>query len=143
MARGRHTALTITLTAPERATLQAWQRARRLRAPLERCGRIVLLFETGMSVAAVARTVGVSRKGVYHAVRRFLQEGLAGLRPRRAVRRAGRLPAGGGDAGTTPDSGTRRGTSASSLLPASPCRRVAVSPPPICVKLRRASCGSL
>ena len=44
MARGRKTALTITLTAEERQTLMAWQRSTTIRAGLARRSRLILLL---------------------------------------------------------------------------------------------------
>ena len=50
MARGRHTALTIRLTADERQTLMAWQRSTTIPAGRARRGRMILLLADGLSV---------------------------------------------------------------------------------------------
>ncbi len=94
MAQGRASRLTITLTPAERAALERWQRARRLPAAQVRRGRIVLLRAAGLSLADIGRLVGVSRKGVYGALRRFLAGGLAGL-PQQPRRRGRRILQGG------------------------------------------------
>ena len=88
MARGRKTALTIHLTPTQRQTLLAWQRARALPAGLARRARILLLLADGMTVTAIAKTVGVPRRLVYKWVRRFMQEGMEGLydKPKQARR---------------------------------------------------------
>ena len=79
MARGRTTSLTIHLTPSERRTLLAWQRATTIPAGLARRGRILLLRADGMTITAIARTVGLSRQQVYKWIHRFMQEGLEGL----------------------------------------------------------------
>src|SRR5262245_53022441 len=79
MTRGRKTALTIHLTADERQTLLAWQRATTTPAGCARRGRIILLVADGVPMVHIALTVGISRRFVYKWVRRFLAEGLAGL----------------------------------------------------------------
>src|SRR6516164_11539504 len=48
MARGRTTALTITLTPAERRTLLAWQRSTTIRIGLVRRARIILLLTEGV-----------------------------------------------------------------------------------------------
>jgi transposase-like protein len=79
MPRGRRTSLTIRLTPTERQTLVAWQRATTISAGRARRGRIILLVAEGMSITAIAATVGISRRFVYKWVQRFHQAGLAGL----------------------------------------------------------------
>jgi biotin operon repressor len=79
MARGRTTSLTLRLTPAERWTLLTWQRAPNIRAGLVRRARIILLLADGVSITAIAATVGLSRRHVYKWVQRFRQEGLAGL----------------------------------------------------------------
>ena len=79
MARGRKTALTIRLTADERQTLLAWQRATSIPAGRARRGRIILLMAERVPIAHIAATVGVSRRFVYKWVQRFLQDRLEGL----------------------------------------------------------------
>ncbi len=79
MPRGRKTSFTIRLTPAERETLLAWQRATTISAGRARRGRIILLVAEGMSITAIAATVGISRRFVHKWVQRFLQAGLAGL----------------------------------------------------------------
>ena len=79
MARGRHTALTIRLTATEHRTLLAWQRATTLPAGYARRGLIIVLVADRVPISHIADTVGVSRRFIYKWVQRFLQDGLAGL----------------------------------------------------------------
>jgi DNA invertase Pin-like site-specific DNA recombinase len=79
MARGRKTSLSIRLTPAVRQTLLAWQRATTMSAGRARRGRIILLVADGMSISAVAATVGISRRFVYKWVQRFLAQGVEGL----------------------------------------------------------------
>ena len=79
MARGRKTALTIHLTADDRQILLAWQRSRTIPAGQARRARIILLLADGMTITDIAHTVGISRRFVYKWVRRFQQQGMAGL----------------------------------------------------------------
>src|SRR5262245_17791443 len=78
MARGRKTALTITLTPAEHRTLRAWQRATTISAGRARRGRIILLVADGVPITAIAATVGISRRFVYAWVQRFLAQGVEG-----------------------------------------------------------------
>ena len=89
MARGRKTSLTIHLTPAERRTLRAWQRATTISAGLARRGRMILLLADGMTITAITKTVGISRRFVYKWVQRFLAQGVAGLadKPGRGGRR--------------------------------------------------------
>ena len=79
MARGRRTSLTIRLTAEERQTLQAWQRATTISAGRARRGRMILLIADRVPLSHIADTVGISRRFVYKWAKRFLEEGLEGL----------------------------------------------------------------
>ena len=83
MARGRHTSLTISLTAEERWTLTAWQRSTTIRAGRAKRGRILLLLADGVPISHISRMVGISRRFVYKWVKRFLQDGLDGLADKR------------------------------------------------------------
>jgi hypothetical protein len=93
MARGRRTSLTIRLTPAQRQTLLAWQRATTITAGLARRARILLLLADGVTITAIAATVGISRRHTYKWVQRFIQAGLEGLaeKPGRG-RRLGPLP---------------------------------------------------
>ena len=79
MARGRRTSLTIRLTPAERRTLQAWQRTTTLSAGLARRARIILLRADGVTITAIAATVGMSRRHTSKWIQRFVQERLEGL----------------------------------------------------------------
>ena len=79
MASGRHSALTIQLTAYERQTLERWQRSSTIHATRARRGRMLLLLAAQMPVSQIARTVGCTRHSIYKWAQRFLAEGLAGL----------------------------------------------------------------
>ena len=94
MPCGRKTSLTICLTPAERLTLLTWQRLTITPAGLARRGRMLLLLAEGMTITAAAALVGLSRWHSYKWIRRFLQEGLAGLhdQPRQDRRSEPRLP---------------------------------------------------
>src|SRR5262245_59619280 len=79
MPRGRKTALTITLTPEERATLRAWQRSTTIPAGHARRRRLILLLSEGATVTEAGRLVGISRRFVSKWVQRFLQYGIEGL----------------------------------------------------------------
>jgi hypothetical protein len=95
LARRRKTALTLHLTPAERQTLHAWQRATTIPVGLARRGRIILLLADGMTITAITKTVGISRRFVYKWVQRFLEQGVEGLadKPGRGGRRGLRPPA--------------------------------------------------
>jgi CRP-like cAMP-binding protein len=80
MARGRTTSLTVCLTPAERQLLVARQRATNIPAGLARRARIIILMADGVTITAIAATVGMSRRHVYKWVQRFVQQGLEGLR---------------------------------------------------------------
>ena len=79
MARGRKTSFMIRLTPEERQTLLMWQRSTSIPAGRARRGRMLLLLADGVPISHIAAVVGISRRHVYKWVRRFQQEGLAGL----------------------------------------------------------------
>ena len=91
MARGRKTSLTITLTPEERQTLRAWQRSAPIRSGLLRRARMILLVADGVSITAIAATVGISRRFVYKWAQRFLAQGVEGLADKPG-RGSGRVP---------------------------------------------------
>jgi DNA invertase Pin-like site-specific DNA recombinase len=95
LARRRKTALMLHLTPAERQTLHAWQRATTIPMGLARRGRIILLLADGMTITAITKTVGISRRFVYRWVQRFLEQGVEGLadKPGRGGRRGLRPPA--------------------------------------------------
>ncbi|HEY5871049.1 MAG TPA: helix-turn-helix domain-containing protein [Candidatus Tectomicrobia bacterium] len=83
MASGRHSALTIQLTAHERQTLERWQRSSTIHATRARRGRMLLLLAAQVPVAHIATIVGCTRHSIYKWAQRFLAEGLAGLADKR------------------------------------------------------------
>jgi len=95
MSRGRKTSLTLCLTPAERQTLQAWQRSTTISAGRARRGRMILLLADGVTISAIAATVGISRRFVYKWVQQFLEQGLEGLadKPGRGSRRVSPQPA--------------------------------------------------
>jgi hypothetical protein len=94
MARGRKTSLTIRLTPAQRQTLLAWQRATNIPAGLARRARMLILLADGVTITAIAATVGLSRRHTYKWIQRFVQEGLEGLvdKPGRGHRPVPRQP---------------------------------------------------
>jgi len=94
MPRGRTTSFTIRLTPAQRQTLLVWQRATTLPAGLARRARLILLLADGLTISDAAATVGLSRHHSYKWIRRFMEEGLAGLhdQPRQDRRSEPRLP---------------------------------------------------
>ena len=57
----------------------AWQRATTISAGRARRGRIILLVAEGMTITAIAKAVGMSRRFIYKWVQRFQHAGVAGL----------------------------------------------------------------
>jgi len=94
MPRGRNTSFTIRLTPAQRQTLLTWQHATTIPAGLARRARMILLLADGLTITDAAATVGLSRHHRYKWIRRFVQEGLAGLhdQPRPDRRSEPRLP---------------------------------------------------
>ena len=92
LARRRKTALPLHPTPAERQTLHAWQRATTISAGRARRGWIILLLADGMTITAITKTVGVSRRSVYRWVQRFLEQGVEGLadKPGRGAAAVGR-----------------------------------------------------
>jgi len=76
--RGRHTALTVTLTPDERETLTRWQRSPTIRAGEAKRGRLILLLAEGLPVVHVATMVGITRRFGYKWAQQFLQHGIEG-----------------------------------------------------------------
>ena len=94
MACGRNTSFTIRLTPAERLTLLTWQRAPTVTAGLARRARFILLLADGVTITAIAATVGMSRRHAYKWIQWFVQERLQGLadKPRRGYRPVPRQP---------------------------------------------------
>ncbi len=79
---GRKSELVVSLSAGERQELESWQRSTSGPQGSVRRGRIILLLAEGTPVAEVARAVGIGRAAVYKWAKRFLDQGIAGLRDR-------------------------------------------------------------
>jgi transposase len=79
---GRHTALVITLTPGDRATLEAWGRSRTLPYVVMRRARLILLCADGLPIVHAAAQVGLTRRHAYVWLKRWQAEGLAGLQDR-------------------------------------------------------------
>lgn len=100
--RGRPSTLIITLTEPERRTLEDWQHAPIVSALQARRARLVLAVAGGATITTAARLEGMNR----HIVRRWLARWQAGgvkallgkprgnptLAAARAARKVGRAP---------------------------------------------------
>ena len=79
MSQGRTSALILDLAPAAVGVLLACQRAPTRPAGLTRRARIVLLRHQGLSISAISRLVGISRRHVYVWLGRYQQEGFAGL----------------------------------------------------------------
>jgi hypothetical protein len=82
MARGRHTSLSVSLTAADRQALESWRRSTTIGAGLANRARVILCISEGLSVTDTAFKVGIARRLVYKWVDRFNDQGLNGLRDR-------------------------------------------------------------
>jgi hypothetical protein len=87
--QGRKTSLVVHLTAEQQAELEHWQRSPTLQAGLARRGRLLLLMDQDSSLSNAARVAGLTVRNARKWVRRFLEQGLAGLKDRS---RPGRQP---------------------------------------------------
>ena len=77
---------TITLTEPDRRTLESWSRGRSTPARLVQRARIVLLAADGEENIDIAREVGTDRQTVGRWRTRFAKEGIAGIKQDRPGR---------------------------------------------------------
>jgi hypothetical protein len=77
---GRRTALTVTLTPTDRATLEGWLRSSRCPYGLHKRARAVLLVAAGMPITEIARRVDLELRHVYRWVARFQAQGVDGLK---------------------------------------------------------------
>jgi Winged helix-turn helix len=87
--RGRKKSFSLRLTAQQRAELQRWQRTSTLPVGLVRRARLILLLDQDQPVGVAAATVGLAPKNARKWIRRFLAQGLAGLKDQQ---RTGRPP---------------------------------------------------
>jgi hypothetical protein len=95
MARGRTSAVRLSLSAEERHILEHWQRSTTIAAGLVRRGKIILLLAAGHSHSHVAQAVGVQRTVVRKWARRFLAQRLDGLADAPGRGAKGGFPPGG------------------------------------------------
>lgn len=79
MARGRKSALVVSLTQKERGELESLQRRTTARAGVTRRARMVLLRAEGHSISEVSRRVGVAPVVVYKWLKRYRKKGIQGL----------------------------------------------------------------
>src|SRR6266568_8574313 len=88
---GRRTMLKIQMNAQTRLTLQAWVRHRNRKIPggLARRARTLLLLEQGHSYVQTATWVGFTEGNLRKWAKRFLEQGVTGLREQP---RPGRIP---------------------------------------------------
>ncbi len=77
---GRRTALKIHMNAQMRLTLQAWVRHRKTPGGLARRARALLLLEQGHSYVQTATWVGFTERNLRKWAKRFLEQGVTGLR---------------------------------------------------------------
>ena len=87
--RGRKMSFRVELSAGQREELQRWQQTPSMPAGLVRRGRAMLLLADGYLLKEVVERCGLSAKMVRKWARRFLEEGIAGLKDRP---RPGRKP---------------------------------------------------
>jgi hypothetical protein len=76
----RSTAITVTLTKADRATLEGWLRSSMCPYGLHKRARAVLLLAAGMPITEIARRVDMERRHVYRWVARFQAQGVDGLK---------------------------------------------------------------
>jgi hypothetical protein len=87
--RGRKRSFSLQLTEKQRAELLRWQRSSTLPVGWVRRARLILLLDQNQPVGAAAATAGLAPKNARKWVRRFLADGLAGLKDQQ---RTGRPP---------------------------------------------------
>ena len=77
---GRRPTLKIQMNAQTRLTLQAWLRHRKTSGGLARRARALLLLEQGHSYVQTATWVGFTERNLRKWAKRFLEQGITGLR---------------------------------------------------------------
>jgi Helix-turn-helix domain len=80
--RGRKLSFRIVLSRAQRAELEGWQRATTRPAGEVRRARAILLLDEGRTLKATAHLVGLGTRIVRKWARRYLEEGVSGLRDR-------------------------------------------------------------
>ncbi len=79
MDSGPPTSLIVSLSAKDRAALEALQRSTTVSVGKAKRAKIVLCIADKFNVVHTANKVGISKRLVYRWVRRFLEHGIAGL----------------------------------------------------------------
>jgi hypothetical protein len=87
--RGRKSALTVHMDDATRQTLRGWLRAQKTPVGLAKRAWAMLLLANQGSFSATARQVGLGDRHVHKWAKRFVRDGLAGLRDKP---RPGRKP---------------------------------------------------
>jgi hypothetical protein len=78
--RGRHSLIQIKLDAETRKQLQAWLRQRHTLLGLAKRAHAILLLADGRTFTGAAAQVGLSERHVHKWARRFLKQGVEGLK---------------------------------------------------------------
>lgn len=78
--RGRKSSWKVELSDSQRSELDRWLRSTRLAAGLARRARVVLLVAEGQHFSQAARTCGLTIRNARKWVRRYLDQGLEGLK---------------------------------------------------------------
>lgn len=87
--RGRTSSLKISLTSEQRETLESWLRAQKTPVGLAKRARAILLLAEGESFSQTSERVGLGERHLRKWARRFIEQGIEGLRDRP---RPGRVP---------------------------------------------------
>lgn len=78
--RGRKSSFVVRLAPVQKSDLESMVRSTKLAAGLVRRARLLLLIDAGHNLTAAARTVGMTVRNARKWVRRFLSDGVDGLR---------------------------------------------------------------
>ena len=78
--RGRKSSFVVRLEPAQRSDLESMTRSTKLSAGLVRRARLILLVEEGQTMTAAAAIVGLTIRNARKWVRRFLANGVDGLR---------------------------------------------------------------
>jgi hypothetical protein len=96
--RGRPSQLKVEIDDATRTTLESWLRRQTIAAGLATRARAMLLLADGQPYTHTAREVGLAERHGRKWAKRFVAEGLAGLRDRPRSGRPPVFPPGGGAA---------------------------------------------
>ena len=78
--RGRKTSFAVWLSQVQKADLERMSRSTKLSAGLVRRARLILLIDEGQTLSGTAGIVGLTVRNARKWVRRFLADGVDGLR---------------------------------------------------------------